>query len=76
MTSLPDPETTSYLAAGVISAAAVLFILPYWPMVIAIIAGIWAVLGASAFAKQAAQEAAVVSPAKDEPSEEELKNDD
>ncbi len=44
ITSLPDPETTSYLAAGVIAAAAVLFILPYWPMVIAIIAGIWAVL--------------------------------
>ena len=43
ITSLPDPETTSYLAAGILAAAAVLFILPYWPMVIAIIAGIWAV---------------------------------
>ncbi len=44
ITSLPDPETISYLAGGILAAAAVLFILPYWPMVIAIIAGIWAVL--------------------------------
>jgi regulator of protease activity HflC (stomatin/prohibitin superfamily) len=43
ITGLPDPETASYVAAGVIGAAAVLFILPYWPVVIAIIAGIWAV---------------------------------
>lgn len=44
ITSFPDPETASYVAAGVIGAAAMLFILPYWPMVIVIIAGIWAVL--------------------------------
>lgn len=44
MSSLPDTETASYVAGGVIGAAAVLFILPYWPMVIAMIAGIWAVL--------------------------------
>ena len=40
----PDTETASYVAAGVIGAAAVLFVLPYWPVVIVIIAGIWAAL--------------------------------
>ena len=44
ITDLPDPQTASYVAAGVIGAAAVLFVLPYWPVVIAIIAGIWAAL--------------------------------
>ena len=34
---LPAAEEVSYVAAGVIGAAAVLFIIPYWPMVIAII---------------------------------------
>lgn len=41
---LPAAEEVSYVAAGVIGAAAVLFVLPYWPVVIAIVAGIWAVL--------------------------------
>ena len=41
---LPDADSTAYVAAGVIGAAAILFVLPYWPVVIAIIAGIWAVL--------------------------------
>ena len=40
----PDSQTSSYVAAGVIAAAAILFVLPYWPVVILIIAGIWAVL--------------------------------
>ena len=40
----PDTEIVSYLAAGVMAAAAVLFVLPYWPVVIVIIAGIWAAL--------------------------------
>jgi uncharacterized membrane protein YqiK len=44
ITDLPDPQTASYVAGGIIGAAALLFILPYWPVVIAIIAGIWAVL--------------------------------
>ena len=42
--SLPDADGTAYIAAGVIGAAALLFVLPYWPVVIAIIAGIWATL--------------------------------
>ena len=41
---MPDAESAAYVAAGVLAAAALLFILPYWPLVIAIIAGIWAVL--------------------------------
>lgn len=41
---MPDAESTAYVAAGAIAAAALLFILPYWPLVIAIIAGIWAML--------------------------------
>ena len=41
---VPDAESTAYVAAGALAAAALLFILPYWPLVIAIIAGIWAVL--------------------------------
>ena len=44
MADLPDPQTASYVTGGIIGAAALLFILPYWPVVIAIIAGIWAVL--------------------------------
>jgi regulator of protease activity HflC (stomatin/prohibitin superfamily) len=41
---MPDAESAAYVAAGVLAGAALLFILPYWPLVIAIIAGIWAVL--------------------------------
>ena len=41
VSSLPDAEGTAYIAAGVLFAAALLFVLPYWPMVIVIIAGIW-----------------------------------
>ncbi|MBN1685037.1 MAG: slipin family protein [Spirochaetales bacterium] len=40
----PDAETIAYITSGVLAAAALLFILPYWPLVIAIIAAIWAVL--------------------------------
>ena len=36
----PDPETLTYLVMGVIAATALLFALPYWPVVIAIIAGV------------------------------------
>ena len=41
---VPDAESAAYVAAGALGAAALLFILPYWPVVIAIIAAIWAVL--------------------------------
>ncbi len=41
---VPDAESAAYVAAGALGAAAVLFIIPYWPLVIAIIAGIWALL--------------------------------
>ena len=36
----PDPEALVYLAAGVLAAAALLFAFPYWPVVIAIVAGV------------------------------------
>ncbi len=42
--TLPDAGDTAYLFAGILSAAALLFILPYWPVVLAIIAGLWAAL--------------------------------
>ena len=42
--TMPEPESAAYLAAGVLAAAALLFVLPYWPLVIALIAGLWAVL--------------------------------
>lgn len=41
---LPDSEGSAYIAAGVLAAAAILFVLPYWPAVIAIIAALWAIL--------------------------------
>jgi regulator of protease activity HflC (stomatin/prohibitin superfamily) len=41
---LPDSEIVAQIAAGVLAGAAILFLLPYWPAVIAIIAGIWATL--------------------------------
>jgi hypothetical protein len=41
---MPEAESAAYVAAGVLAGAALLFILPYWPLVIAIVAGIWAVL--------------------------------
>ena len=41
---LPDAESIAYVTSGVLAAAALLFILPYWPLVIVIIAVIWAVL--------------------------------
>lgn len=41
---VPDAESIAYVAAGVLGAAALLFILPYWPLVIAFIAAIWAIL--------------------------------
>ena len=44
VSTLPDADSTAYVAAGVLGAAALLFVLPYWPVVIAIIAGIWAAL--------------------------------
>jgi len=40
----PDAETASYAAAAAIAGAALLFVLPYWPTVIAAVAGIWAVI--------------------------------
>lgn len=40
----PEAKTIAYITSGVLAAAALLFILPYWPLVIAIIAAIWAVL--------------------------------
>ncbi len=43
-TGLPDSETPAYIAAGVLAGAALLFIVPYWPVIIAIIAGVWAAL--------------------------------
>ena len=45
LVSVPvDAESSAFIAAGTLGAAAVLFVLPYWPLVIAIIAGIWAAL--------------------------------
>ncbi|MBT3274300.1 MAG: slipin family protein, partial [Spirochaetales bacterium] len=41
---IPDATSTAYVAAGVLAGAAVLFVLPYWPVVIAIIAALWAVM--------------------------------
>ncbi len=35
-----NPEASAFLAIGVIAAAGILFILPYWPVVIALIAGL------------------------------------
>ena len=37
-----DAESSAFIAAGALAAAALLFVLPYWPVVIAIVAGIWA----------------------------------
>ena len=44
ISAIPDPESIAFVAAGVLGAAALLFVLPYWPVVIAIIAGLWAAL--------------------------------
>ena len=42
--TLPPSEIVAQIAAGVLAGAVVLFILPYWPMAIALIAGTWATL--------------------------------
>jgi len=42
--SLPDSVSVALIAAGTLGGAVLLFILPYWPMVIALIAGTWATL--------------------------------
>jgi regulator of protease activity HflC (stomatin/prohibitin superfamily) len=42
--TLPESEAVAQIAAGVLGGAVLLFILPYWPMVIALIAGTWATL--------------------------------
>lgn len=44
VSSLPDAEGTAFIAAGVLGGAALLFVLPYWPIVLVVIAGIWAAL--------------------------------
>lgn len=41
--SLPAPEETALVVAAVLSGAVVLFLVPYWPMVIACVAAVWAV---------------------------------
>lgn len=41
--SLPDTESSALIAAGVLVGAAALFVLPYWPVVIVIVACIWAI---------------------------------
>ncbi len=43
ISDFPDPRSSAYVISGVFAAAALLFILPYWPLVIAIIAVVWAV---------------------------------
>ncbi len=40
--TLPDEESTAFIAAGILGAAAILFVLPYWPVVIALVAAMWA----------------------------------
>ncbi|MBU8914419.1 MAG: slipin family protein [Spirochaetales bacterium] len=42
--TLPESEVVAQIAAGVLSGAVLLFILPYWPMVIALVAVTWATL--------------------------------
>ena len=42
--TLPESEIVAQIAAGVLAGAVMLFILPYWPMVIALIAATWATL--------------------------------
>ena len=44
LSELPDAEGLAYFASGVLGAAAILFVLPYWPVVIVIIGAIWAAL--------------------------------
>ncbi|MDF1567399.1 MAG: slipin family protein [Spirochaetaceae bacterium] len=43
VTSITDPEAIGTLAAGALAAAGLLFVLPYWPTVLAVLAAIWAV---------------------------------
>jgi SPFH domain/Band 7 family protein len=42
--TLPASESVAQIGAGVLTGAVLLFILPYWPMVIALIAATWATL--------------------------------
>jgi SPFH domain/Band 7 family protein len=42
--SLPESDVVAQIVAGVLSGAVLLFILPYWPMVIALVAATWATL--------------------------------
>jgi len=42
--TLPESEVVAQIAAGVLGGAVLLFILPYWPMVIALVAVTWATL--------------------------------
>ena len=42
--TLPESEVVAQIAAGVLAGAVLLFILPYWPMVIALVAVTWATL--------------------------------
>ncbi len=42
--TLPESEIVAQIAAGVLAGAVLLFILPYWPMVIALVAATWATL--------------------------------
>ena len=42
--TLPESAVVAQIAAGVLAGAVLLFILPYWPMVIALIATTWATL--------------------------------
>ncbi len=41
---LPASEIVAQIAAGILAGAALLFVLPYWPVVIAVVAAIWATL--------------------------------
>lgn len=42
--TLPESAAVAQIAAGVLLGAAVLFVLPYWPVVIALVAAAWATL--------------------------------
>jgi len=42
LAATPDPEAIASITAGVLVAAALLYLLPYWPLVVVVIAAIWA----------------------------------
>lgn len=42
--SMPTPEQTAQIVAAVLAGAVLLFLVPYWPVVIACIAAVWAAL--------------------------------